>query len=59
MLRTNLKLEVFYSCSDGGSDSSVSDGPPVHMQFQAQRVSHVTNFSSNQNIAFIIRCAFG
>lgn len=28
--------------SDGGSDSSVSDGPPVHLQFTASRVCSIT-----------------
>lgn len=30
---------VCLCCSDGGSDSSVSDGPPVHLQYSAERVS--------------------
>lgn len=37
-LSDNLS-EYEMESSDGGSDSSVSDGPPVHLQFAPQRVS--------------------
>ena len=33
----NMMLFVLYS--DGGSDSSVSDGLPAHLQYIAQKVS--------------------
>jgi hypothetical protein len=30
-----------FTFSDGGSDSSVSDGPPVHLQYNLERVSSI------------------
>lgn len=37
-------------CSDGGSDSSVSDGPPVHLQYNAERVSGLLSICTLYNL---------
>lgn len=33
------KIIIMNCSSDMGSNSSDSDGPPIHMQYQAERVS--------------------